>query len=256
MVWWSLQGSRKAPTGSTSTSWTRDAFGSHDLGMSSWGWFKGKPKGKPKHFGGIPRKDTHFSLDQSESAGSNLLVFPRWVAIFSHGPKGDYPSFPAPLGKGETDADPPKVGTCLVFLLGVSTAPRQLTCGVFPRGQEDSSIGVPFRLVWSKMEGTGLDDGFYSIFQGHLFSKRTSMDSINNSAGRSGPQRPCLAVSVCPRKAGLRVYGRARRNYLPCEARIEPCPWPSFDHRSSSTSLVSCCLKCENEPWEGHWKAT
>ena len=37
----------------------------------------------------------------------------------------------------------------------------------------DTAIGVLFRLVWLKIDGTGLD-GVYSIFQGHLFFQKAT----------------------------------------------------------------------------------
>ena len=36
-----------------------------------------------------------------------------------------------------------------------------------------ASIGVLHRLVWSKIDGTGLD-GVYSIYQGHLFFQQAT----------------------------------------------------------------------------------
>ena len=51
------------------------------------------------------------------------------------------------------------------------------------------SIGVLFRLVWSKIEGTGLD-GFYSIYQGHLFSKKDTYE-----------QKDDYKIPICGQKA-------------------------------------------------------
>ena len=41
-------------------------------------------------------------------------------------------------------------------------------------------IGVLFRLVWLKTDGTGLD-GFYPICQGHLFAKRPPLGGFCSS---------------------------------------------------------------------------
>ena len=52
-------------------------------------------------------------------------------------------------------------------------------------------IGVLFRLVWLNIDGTGLD-GFCSIYQGHLFSKRPPMLS------HSVRGRVCVCQSTGP----------------------------------------------------------
>ena len=48
-------------------------------------------------------------------------------------------------------------------------------------------IGVLFRLVWLKIDGTGLD-GVYSIYQGHLFFQEATYASV-----------ACVCLCLCLR---------------------------------------------------------
>ena len=57
-----------------------------------------------------------------------------------------------------------------------------------------STIGVLFRLVWLKIDDTGLD-GVYSIYQGHLFFKRPPMYSAARSLRMLTQPRHCCAAA-------------------------------------------------------------
>ena len=119
------------------------------------------PRGKCQH-GPVLTGVQHFCLEHCWAVAALFFFFCLW--------------------RRETGRDKAKLAK-LISAVGFRNVKATVAIGwsVTPnrRWEEEvqsaTSIGVLFRLVWLKIAGTGLD-GFYSVYQGHLFfSKRTPM---------------------------------------------------------------------------------